>query len=278
MTALESREYKMMLKASCFAGDKKELRAQVSALWVDLTAIIAPHAVAVTGTDDVEHRRRRVRFVDTPEHRLRKNDYVLRERIKPGKKKKGKKKGEDEHKITLKFRHPDRYFSQDRDMQSADKKHPDTKFEEDIKPRFYKLFSYSSSVVVKGVPTLKCLGDVANLFPGLPREIDGYSASAPLKTVGHGFVAWELVVKGTSFQIGSDPEVMAECSVTLWYAKRRGKRPVVAEFSFKYDGDENEYSGKMSHRAYGVYLAIQDHLHGWLAPDSLTKTAYVYQR
>ena len=67
MAALKSREYKMMLQASRFNGDSSELRAQANALWSDLTAIIVPHAVAVTGTDDVEHRRRRVRFFDTPD-------------------------------------------------------------------------------------------------------------------------------------------------------------------------------------------------------------------
>ena len=163
-------------------------------------------------------------------------------------------------------------------MRPADGLKRDRKFEEDIKPRFHKLFSYSSSVVVDDDAPLEQLGDVADLFPGLSGEIDGYAASAPLETVGHGFVAWELVVKGTSFQVRKEPEVMAECSLTLWYEEQAGERPVVAEFSFKYEGDEDRYSGKMSRRAYDVYLAIQDELKDWTAPDSLTKTAYVYQR
>ena len=269
MAALESREYKMMLKASRFDGDTQELRAQANALWADLTAIIVPHAVAVSGTDDVEHRRRQVRFLDTSEQELRRNDYVLRERIDPDK---------DQRKITLKFRHPDRYVSQDRDMRPADGLKRDWKFEEDIKPRFDRLFSYSSSVVVEDDLPLKSLGDVAGLYPGLPEEIDGFTASVPLETVGDGFIAWELVVKGTSFQVRKDPEVMAECSLTLWYDEEQAKRPVVAEFSFKYEGDEDKFSGKMSRRAYDAYLAIQDNLKDWVAPDSLTKTAYVYQR
>lgn len=259
----------MMLKASAFNGDEDGLRAILAALWADLAKIIVPHAVAISGVDDVKHRRRKVRFLDSADHWLREQDYVLRERIDLDK---------DERKITLKFRHPDRYISQDRDMQPAGSLDADLKFEEDIKPPFQKLFSYSSNVVVDDDKPLSEFKDIAALYPGLPDEVEDFPAATELQTVGDGFIAWELVVKGTSFQIRKDPEVQAECSVTLWYADETGSKPIVAEFSFKYESDEEDISGKMSRRAYAAYLALQDQLGDWLDPKSNTKTAYVYQR
>jgi hypothetical protein len=266
MQTIGSREYKLMLDAARFAGDEEHLKEAAGTLWGELAAIIIPHAIAVSGTDDVEHRRREVRFFDTADKWLRTSDYAFRERV-------DREAGERE--VTLKFRHPDRFISQDRDMQPADGFEPDLKFEEDIKPPFQSLYSFSSNTLVKDDTELETLKGVARLYPGLPDSVDEFPETEPLSVVG-GLTAYERVVKGTSFKIRNKPEVSAECSLTLWYDSEQGEAPLLAEFSFKYADPDEAYSGKMARRAYGAFVAIQNGLGKWIDAKSPTKTAYVY--
>jgi hypothetical protein len=263
-----SREYKLMLRASKFAGDEGKLTSSAGALWRDLAAIIVPSAVAVSGTDDIERKRRQVRFFDTRDKWLRSNDYVVRERVDLE---------NNERELTLKFRHPDRFISQDRDMTPAEGPDADLKFEEDIKPPFQALYSFSSTVLVKEDTALDTLKDVNKLYPGLAGAVEDFPKAEPLSVVG-GFTAYERVIKGTSFQIRKDPEVCAQCSLTLWYEGEDGDTPVVAEFSFKYQDDKEAYTAKMARRAYAAFMDIQARLGDWIDNGSMTKTAYVYAR
>jgi hypothetical protein len=266
MQTIVSREYKLMLDAARFAGDEEQLNKAAGMLWGELAALIVPHAIAVSGTDDIERKRREVRFFDTADRWLRTNDYAFRERL-------DREAGERE--MTLKFRHPDRFISQDRDMQPADGFEPDLKFEEDIKPPFQSLYSFSSNALVKDDMGLESLKDAGKLYPGLPDSVDDFPESEALVVVG-GLTAYERVVKGTSFQIRNKPEVSAECSLTLWYDSEQGETPLLAEFSFKYGDPDAAYTGKMARRAYDAFVAIQTGLGKWIDANSLTKTAYVY--
>jgi len=258
----------VMLNAAKFAGDEDKLSAAAGALWRDLAAIIVPSAVAVSGTDDIERKRRRVRFFDTPDKWLRTNDYVLRERVDLENK---------EHELTLKFRHPDRFISQDREMTPADGLDAELKFEEDIKPPFQVLYSFSSTIAVKEDSGLETLKDVNRLYPGLVDAVENFPKMEPLSVVG-GFTAYERVIKGTSFQIRNKPEVCAGCSLTLWYDSEAADMPVVAEFSFKYADDDEAYTAKMARRACDAFMDIQAGLSEWSDPRSMTKTAFVYAR
>jgi hypothetical protein len=266
MQIVGSREYKLMLRASKFKGDEAKMLESAGALWGELAAIIVPHALSVSGTSDIEHKRREVRFLDTADKWLRSNDYVVRERvdIEAG-----------QRVVTLKFRHPDRYISQGRDMAPSKEFESDMKFEEDIKPEFLKLYSFSSNTLVPQDLKLATLGEVAAIYPGLPKAVDSFPETEKLKPVG-GFTAYERVVKGTSFQIRKNPETLAECCLTLWYGGKTDDDPLVAEFSFKYEDPEEGYTAKMARRAYDVFMAIQSQLDGWIDPKSMTKTAYVY--
>ncbi len=268
MQAVASREYKMMLQAAKFVGEEAQLREAAGGLWRDLAGIILPSVLAVSGTDDVERKRRKVCFLDTADHAMRGRDYVIRERIDLD---------DEERELTLKFRHQDRYISQDRDMQPAKGFSEDMKFEEDIKPRFQALYSFSSSVLLKPDTALGTLKDVHDLFPGLAKAVEDVPESAPLAIVGD-FIGYERVIKGTTFQIGKDPEAFAECSLTLWYAEEQGEEPLVAEFSFKYKDEKEDYTAAQARRAHGAFLAMQDKLGDWIDGESMTKTAYVYAK
>jgi hypothetical protein len=209
---------------------------------------------------------RQVHFLDTADHELREHDYVVRERTD---------QEDGSREVTLKFRHPDRFISQDRDMKPVDGFENDMRVEEDIKPRFQSLFSFSSSVVVHDDQTITTFGDVTKLFPGLANELEDAQDDLALAMVGD-FTAFKRVIKGTSFQIRRDPEVFAECSLTLWYEDETGQHPIVAEFSVKYENAGGEDTAMMARRAYDTFMAIQDDLGDWIDPESTTKTAYVY--
>jgi hypothetical protein len=266
MQVVGSREYKLMLQASKFNGDEEKLLASARVLWGDLAAIIVPHVLSVSGGAEIEHKRRQVRFLDTAQKWLRSNDYVVRERVDIE---------DNEREVTLKFRHPDRYISQDREMDPAEGFAKDLKFEEDIKPEFLKLYSFSSSAIVREDAKFTALADVAAVFPGLSKAVDEFPEAEELKVVG-GFTAYERVVKGTRFQIRKDPETFAECSLTLWYPGKMDNKPIVAEFSFKHEDPEEGYTAKLSKRAFDAFMAIQSQLGDWINAKSMTKTAYVY--
>ncbi len=266
MTILASREYKLMLRCSKFKGNEDKLRAAAMALWQDLAGVMLAEAVAVSGTEDVQRKRRLVKFYDTGDRWLRANDYVVRERLDLT---------SNERQLTLKFRHPDRFISQDRDMAPAAEYDLDVKFEEDIKPPFQALYSHSSTVLLKDGAAIDTLSAVGKCYPGLAPAVGRFPDEEKLVQVGQ-FTAYEQVLKGTSFKIRKDPAVDAVCSLTLWYASEDDPKPLVAEFSFKYADDKENYSGKMARRAYDSFMGIQDRLGAWVDNKSMTKTAYVY--
>jgi hypothetical protein len=120
-----------MLQPEPFRGDQAALIMAASRFWADFSAAIKDVAPAIKGNLDEIEKQREVRFLDTATHLLRRNDYVLRERTDGG-----------TRTSTLKFRHPCRYYSSDRDLKAAEAKQAKTKFEEDIKPPHQSLFSF----------------------------------------------------------------------------------------------------------------------------------------
>jgi len=266
MQTVTSREYKLMLRAARFVGDEAALNEAAAAFWRELAGIVLPSAVAVSGIDDITRKRRKVRFFDTADRSLRASDYVVRERV-------DLENGQRE--LTLKFRHPDRFISQDRDMKPAEAFSIDIKFEEDIKPRFQSLYSFSSTIVLDDDRVLETVKDVCKLFPGLAAASDEIPKDQALIAVGD-FTGYERVVKGTTFQIRKDPQVFAECSLTLWYEQEEGEAPILAEFSFKYEDPKEAYTATMARRAHDAFMAMQNELGDWLDAESMTKTAYVY--
>ena len=290
MEPITSREYKLMLQASKFDGDDAKMLESAGQLWEDLAGIIVLNsvgvngtddlavavngtddlAVAVSGTDDLKHKRRQVTFFDTEDKWLKSHGYTVRERIDLA-------ADECQCQVTLKFRHPDRYVSQDRNMDPADGFNKDIKFEQDIKPPFQTVYSFSSNTIINKDTPLATLEDVDKIYPGLSAAVDEFPKHEKIFRVND-FTAHERVVKGMRFQIRKDPEISAECSVTIWYPSQDDDKPVLAEFSLKYEDQEELFTAKMARRAYEIFLDIQNNLGAWIDPESKTKTTYVYSR
>jgi hypothetical protein len=219
------------------------------------------------GRLDRVRTRRLIRFHDTPRHHLNRAGYIYRERCDQA-------TGACE--ATLKFRHPDRYVAQHRDMAATGAHRARTKFEEDVKAPFVSLYSFSTTVAVGSARTFRTLGDAARLFPDLRQRLEGFGGGGRLAVV-KGFTAHERVIVGAYLRIGKSPAVRAECALIVWHDDaRRTTTPVAVELSYRY-GDKKEcYGGMTARRAFDVFRTIQTGLGRWVDPRPVTKTAFVY--
>jgi len=148
-----SREYKLMLQAAKFAGPEKHLMAVADQLWEELVEAITPFVVRIDGALDTISKHRLVAFLDSRARHLCMGGYHFRvRRTLEG----------SRPEVTLKFRHPDRYVAEARQMKSRIR--ATVKFEEDIKPPFNSLFGFSTRGRVgrKNVPDT--LAAVSALF------------------------------------------------------------------------------------------------------------------
>ena len=264
-----SREYKVMLNQDCFVSSQLNLIELSGEFWQDFKDAIKDIVIDTDGSLNHIKKRRNVRFYDSTDHHLRGNNYVFRERVALDT---GKRE------VTLKYRHPDRYISQDRDMTAAVIENGKTKFEEDIKLPFKKLYSFSTKQPISDDKNINKLKDIGKLYPGLKKGLKSYQKDVPIDLVG-GFTARELVITGADFQIRKNPKVEAECALIAWYDDSCGEdTPILVEFSFKYENEREEYDGEAAQRAYDVFARLNNTLGKWVDSEELTKTSYVYLR
>jgi hypothetical protein len=264
---ITSREYKLLLRATRFQGDHATLAQSAMAFWQGFRQAIGKTAFDSDGRLAVEERRL-IRFHDTSDGRLRRNDYLFRERID---------EATGQREVTLKFRHPDRYLAASRDVTPASPRDARTKFEEDIKAPFQGLYSHSTTQRIGAGKKLNRLNDPCRLFPGLPKQLDHYDDGEAIAPVG-ALTVRELVLSGAHVQISNRRKVEAECALILWYdAAGDRHRPEVVEFSFRYGDDAEGYHGKTARRAYEIFQTLQaPALADWVDPTGTTKTAYAY--
>jgi hypothetical protein len=262
-----SREYKVMLLAHRFKGDEKALLKTAGTLWRDFSRNVDSIVLECNGGLKEIKKRRLITFRDTARHDLNRASYIFRERLDV-------ESGERE--VTLKFRHADPYVARNRTMESRERKSDRTKFEEDIKAPFVPLYSFSTTVAIGGGRAFGALGDVARLFPDVPKQLDTFPHRKALSAV-NGFTAREVVIGGAAMRMGKTPRVDAECALIVWYDQEgRKDKPVAVEFSFRYGDRAGNYGGTMARRAFDVFHALQRRLGRWVDPKPRTKTAFVY--
>jgi hypothetical protein len=262
-----SREYKLMLQAARFAGADEQLLVTAGQLWGDFAGAMAPFVPSVEGLLDTIAKRRLVQFLDSHPRHLWAAGYVfrVRRRLEGGR-----------PELTLKFRHPDRYVAESRQMKSRSIRAA-IKFEEDVKPPFISLYGFSTRGRVGRKDVPNTLDAVSALFPDLPKRLGKVDGSLRLRPV-NGFTAREVVVTGPILTIGAKPRVEAECALIVWYehGNTAARQPVAVEFSFRYGNPGGRYSAKVASRAFNVFEMLQRDLTDWVDPQSTTKTALVF--
>ena len=262
-----SREYKVMLRPERFAGSEDECRQAVEAFWADVGRALERLEIPTQGSFDEVKARRRIRFFDTAELGFNARRYILRERVEVD---------GDERQVTLKYRHADRYVAQDRDMKAKGKgDHALTKFEEDLKPPFVSVFSYSTTVTIEPDQRFGRVNQVVQLFPGLAEELRGVDTRGDLRQVSD-FCARELVLVGAALLFGKR-DINAECAMVIWHDDNADGPPVCLEFSYRYGDADEDYRGSVARDAHDLLDALYTSLPEWVDPEPKTKTAFIYQ-
>ncbi|WP_339805514.1 hypothetical protein [uncultured Marinobacter sp.] len=256
-----SREYKLMLDASQFTYQNEAVSVgQLLALAE--TEIESAIARDVSGSASLD-KQRDVRFFDVQGScQLRQMGYSFRDRVESG-----------QSEVTLKFRSRDRYISDFEDVSSSTSG-AETKLESDIGATSTEPFKvvYGHSTKAPNSRNLNEIKDINHHFPGFEDDY-GLPDDQPLSLVGN-LVIREHVYRGVEIDLGQHD---AEISVTLWYqgVPLGAQSPLVAELSFRYEDGSADYTRKVVNRAAKSFEALKS-LSPWVAPDSQTKTAFVY--
>ena len=133
--------------------------------------------------------------------------------------------------------------------------------------------AFSHSGTANGpVAQPKNLKQATKLFPALGklhRDDNPCSPTLVLQPV-NALRAFERVLKGPSFRLHN---VDAEVALILWTDGKSG-RPLVAEFSYRYASETEQFSATTARVAMLLFERLQRL--DWFVPDGQTKTRYVY--
>jgi hypothetical protein len=263
-----SREYKLVLKSENFNGSEYDVIGKATTFWAGFTNITKPIIKTFIGDFNAVSTKREIRFYDTKDFILNNNSYIFRER---------RDLLDDQKEVTLKFRHPDRYVSQDRDMLSRKIGNGETKFEEDIKAPFLKLYSFSSTQQIEDGQEYKNVKQVFKLYPGLKSRLRKNAEDEKMILVND-LVIREVVITGSEMMLCNDPLVKAECALIVWYdSKLPSGNPLIVEFSFRYGNKKEKYDGRTALNGYEIFMAIQEKMKTWIEEKDKTKTGFIYQ-
>lgn len=267
---VESREYKLLVDHEPFA----DASAAVKAVWDEIEEAAKTLPMIRTKGQFDEMETRRIVFLDTPDHTLRGNGLVLRQRAV-----------DDAVEFTLKCRSEDRYFAAGTDVGAAAGLKGEPKLEEDIAPPFLCRFSHSMTIPVNGDRktalrnTPKTLREATAIFPVLGTlRVDGRPcADETALEVVNNITVNESVWKGGKFVFAQNEDEKAEkaaVALIVW-TRAKADRPAVAELSFRIKDVEERFSRELADRARSVYRLLQRL--DCSRPEGMTKTEYIYR-
>ncbi|KAA1164743.1 hypothetical protein EU508_01065 [Pseudoalteromonas fuliginea] len=259
-----SREYKILLNTSSFTGDQSSRENKVDEYWDALKELIEDNSIERNTSGSLSlNKSRTVSFYDVKGScDLSHAGYSFRERIEEG-----------DREVTLKFRSADQFIAGGKDL-TGTKSGAKTKFEEDISAPFVSIYSFSTKQEIEDDKNLNKMDDPIGLYSGL--EDEDFDEDLPIEKVGN-LTVNEYVYEDATVDLGS---LDAEFSLTLWYDESQSTtKPIVAEISFKYEDDNEDYSNKVLTRAKQLFTDMQEDsaVTSFNSEDSLSKTATVYQ-
>ena len=261
---VDSREYKLLLNTHLFTGNELIRTSKVNDYWKTLKRAIKEGSLKSDTSGSLSlDKNRTISFYDVQGScDLFNAGYSFRERDE-----------NDGRKVTLKFRSTDQSIANAKDLRGK-KSNAKSKFEEDIAAPFISTYSSSTTQKIGKNKNLNKMDDPVGLYPGLKNE--HFDESLAINKVSHLTVS-EYVYKNATADLDS---VDAEFSLTLWYNEAESKtQAIVAEISFKYKGDHSRFSDEVGTRAKALFIEMQTspQLINWNSPDSLSKTATIYQ-
>ena len=261
---VDSREYKLLLNTHLFTGNELIRTSKVNDYWKTLKRAIKEGSLKSDTSGSLSlDKNRTISFYDVQGScDLFNAGYSFRERVE-----------NDGRKVTLKFRSADQPIANAKDIRGK-KSNAKSKFEEDISAPFISTYSSSTTQKIGKNKNLNKMDDPVGLYPGLKSE--HFDESIAINKVSHLTVS-EYVYKNATADLDS---VDAEFSLTLWYNEAESNtQAIVAEISFKYKGDHSRFSDEVGTRVKALFIEMQTspQLINWNSPDSLSKTATIYQ-
>jgi uncharacterized protein YjbK len=261
---ITSREYKLILNANRF----KNRRQGTEAFWELIECLV--EKLGGKSEKEVKEEERQTYYLDTVGLALYRQGFILRVR----------EEQPDISKITLKYRHTDRYLSASQDLSFTDEKSK-CKFEEDILANASSKFSHSVSIKKKKPWSveneIKTMDDVIKLFPGL-KDLD--SCNHANMRIVNDFKAHEIACKlgHLDFDQGQT-EIKAVLS--FWYGLgKQDEIPLIVEFSFDYDALANnqleQFPIEVVKKTHCWFETLKKQV-GWVSEPAMTKTSYAYQ-
>ena len=254
---LDSKEFKMLLDPSKFKHVPKaldKLRDKVS------------EAAEETGRKLETPKKEEVRtqdiiFLDTEDHALKDQGYILRYRDIHG--------GSKDDNLTLKFRDNDAQKVAGANVDAAEGLAAKPKFEldETFQDTETSVFSKSNKVKVPHLPATT-VENMTEYFPHLGEL--GLAPDTKLKKMHGGDIVEERYLVG-NVKVGKHET--APAYLTLWYDDAHQETPAVAEFSFAH-GVHDTASG-VDQTSEEMMRSLHDNAPKWLSHGS-TKTNFAY--
>ncbi len=295
---ITTREYKLMLNTKRFKERENGIKAFLKIIGNQIELTNENDENGDIYFDEKKERKRKNRlvwYIDTSDHQLKENRFLLRVR---------KEKSENDKKeytIDLKCRNPDRYIAASYDLVSnlrEIKNEVKFEFEEDvvprvdnikdIKPDFASKFSQSVSFREGKEPIFKKFKDLVDIFPALNKlNIDPH---AELRRVND-FVANEISINIGKIKLRNKDISTDDLSLSFWYLSKETEKniPVIIEFSFDYYAkgkDESNELNKNGLEEFPISLVrkVNDFYFSLFTNDefvdfktSKTKTEFAYQ-
>jgi hypothetical protein len=265
---IQFRQFKILLRAECF-GDPRS--------FFDFWKIVK-HTARTLGIDTIktdkarEHRIREVMFFDTPDYTMYNNHFILRARrfyrnVWLAK----------EHRLALKFRHPDREVAAAVNVHPAVPATARIRFKEELLAQRGAVGEmraiYSHGCVLESPSDVlnQRVSDIATVFPVL--QSIGIRPKAQLDVVNNIFIEEVFDQIG---RIGFGDKVWAEAMVAIW-RNRATEVPLVGEFAYQIEFDRLEkLPKKPKELSEARYKALQLEARDWIHMGN-TKTALVYK-
>jgi hypothetical protein len=254
---LDSKEFKMLLDPQKFTHLKKGKEK----LWDKVEEAADEAGVEVKKAKKDHVRTQDIIFLDTEDHALNSQGYILRYRDVHGSSKADN--------LTLKFRDsdPERVAKVNVDAAPGVKAKPKFELDETFQDGETAVYSKSTKVRLPHLPEAT-VDKLTGVFPALADL--GLSPDTRLKEMHGGSILEERHLLG-DVKIGEQES--APAFLTLWYDDAHGETPVIAEFSFAH-GVHDQASG-VDEASEDLMRNLRDNAPKWLSHGS-TKTNFAY--
>lgn len=259
---VDSKEFKAMLKPADFVGSTSQVTTKLAQLKTALVA--AAQGTSSSGSFALKSGMpRTVKFYDTTTCDIRNKGYTFRMRRESGK---------SNWEGTLKYRNitQSEMAKRQANMDTCSTSNLGNKIELDIGLDGDKQYAFSQDCQISNKKVIDVIDDVEDTWP----EIDnvwvaefGWSLTKSIVQVGS-LTITERVYDGYNINF---PGTVAKFDVALWYNTTTSTTPVLAELSFKTDGDNDS-------NVDTFFAALPTKLSAWLDTTAPYKTTWLYTK